>query len=116
MSGASAPLPSRQTGMTRQARAGPGSAVRTQFLMTIASFIVGLSVILSYDWTNGGFRDDAGTTVLFGILVAAIIFIASRWGAATSTRSVANLRACPACGRAIPGDSLLCPYCGQRLS
>ena len=116
MSGPSAPLSSRQTGTTRQARAGPGSAVRTQFLTTIASFIVGLSVILSFDWTSGGFRSDAGTTILFGILVAAIIFIASRWGKGMSTRAVASFRACPASNRAIPGDSLLGPYCGQRLS
>lgn len=85
-------------------------------LTTVAFFIVGLSVILSFDWTNGGFRSDAATTIQFGILVAAFIYITSRWAAVMSTRAAANLRVCPACARSIPGDALLCPYCGERLS
>ena len=77
---------------------------------------VGLSVTLSFGWTNGGFPRDAATMILFEILVTAFIYIAARWTGGMSTRTVANLRACPASNRAIPGDSLLGPYCGQRLS
>lgn len=52
---------------------------KASMIMTIVFFIIGLSVIMSYDWTNGGFRSDAATTILFGILVAAIIYIATRY-------------------------------------
>ena len=52
---------------------------KASMVMTIVFFIIGLSVILSYDWANGGFRADAATTILFGILVAAIIYIATRY-------------------------------------
>ena len=52
---------------------------KASMVMTIVFFIIGLSVILSYDWEHGGFRSDAATTILFGILVAAIIYIATRY-------------------------------------
>ncbi len=84
-------------------------------VMTIVFFIIGLSVILSYDWTNGGFRPDAATTILFGILVAAIIYIATRRVAPRQGYGPLNAELCPACSRRIPADALLCPYCGLRL-
>ncbi len=89
---------------------------RQSMLMTIVFFIVGLSVILSFDWTNGGFRPDAGTTIFFGILVATIIYTASRYARAHPPPAPASVRACPQCGRSIPSDSLWCPYCGTRFS
>lgn len=52
---------------------------KASMIMTIVFFIIGLSVIMSYDWPNGRFRSDAATTILFGILVAAIIYIATRY-------------------------------------
>src|SRR3989304_8170851 len=52
---------------------------KASMIMTIVFFIIGLSVIMSYDWPNGRFRPDAATTILFGILVAAIIYIATRY-------------------------------------
>jgi Lon-like ATP-dependent protease len=53
---------------------------KASMVMTIVFFIIGLSVILSWDWsTNAGFRSDASTTILFGILIAAFIYIAMRW-------------------------------------
>ncbi len=52
---------------------------KASMIMTIVFFIIGLSVIMAYDWQNGGFRSDAATTILFGILVAAIIYIATRY-------------------------------------
>ncbi|MEK6987445.1 MAG: ATP-dependent protease LonB [Candidatus Thermoplasmatota archaeon] len=52
---------------------------KASMIMTIVFFIIGLSVIMSYDWARGGFRSDAATTILFGILVAAIIYIATRY-------------------------------------
>jgi Lon-like ATP-dependent protease len=50
-------------------------------VMTIVLFIVGLSVILSYMWWENPprFRPDAPNIILFGILVAAIIYIATRY-------------------------------------
>ncbi|HLE53981.1 MAG TPA: ATP-dependent protease LonB [Thermoplasmata archaeon] len=52
---------------------------KASMIMTIVFFIIGLSVIMAYDWGRGGFRSDAATTILFGILVAAIIYIATRY-------------------------------------
>ena len=52
---------------------------KASMVMTIEFLIIGLSIILSYDWTNGGFLPSAPTNILFGILVAAIIYIATRY-------------------------------------
>src|SRR6266446_1016947 len=54
---------------------------KASMVMTIVFFIIGLSVILSYKLgdTTPGFRDDAPNIILFGILVAAIIYIATRY-------------------------------------
>jgi len=83
---------------------------RRAIILTIVFFIFGLSVILSFDFgeTPPGFRPDAGTTIVFGGLVAGIIYAATR-------QTPRGQRMCPACGRAIPMDSLLCPHCGLRL-
>lgn len=122
MSEPRAPLPPRQTGLARMPPPAPraGSLALSErkqsMLMTIVFFIVGLSVILSYDWTNGGFRPDAGVQIFFGILVATIIYVAARYSQAHPPPAPANLRVCPQCGRSIPGDSLWCPYCGTRFA
>ncbi|TLZ45278.1 MAG: ATP-dependent protease LonB [Methanobacteriota archaeon] len=54
---------------------------KASMVMTIVLFIIGLSVILSYQWwlPQPKFRDDAPNIILFGILVAAIIYIATRY-------------------------------------
>lgn len=52
---------------------------KASMVMTIVFFIIGLSVILSYDWGEAKFRPDAPNIILFGILVAAIIYIATRY-------------------------------------
>lgn len=87
-------------------------------LMTIVSFIIAFSVIMSFDWTGNppGFRPDAPTVILFAVLVAAIIYIAARYARRPSFGVAGSLRSCPACGRFIPGDGLFCPYCGTRIS
>src|SRR5438093_12387058 len=54
---------------------------KASMVMTIVLFIIGLSVILSYQWGSPtpDFRTDSPTIILFGILVAAIIYIATRY-------------------------------------
>src|SRR5205823_4502292 len=54
---------------------------KASMVMTIVFFIIGLSVILSYNWgaQTPEFRTDAPNIILFGILVAAIIYIATRY-------------------------------------
>ncbi len=52
---------------------------KASMIMTIVFFIIGLSVIMSYNWQLGRFNDSAPQTILFGILVAAIIYIATRY-------------------------------------
>src|SRR6267142_1291535 len=83
---------------------------KASMVMTIVFFIIGLSVVLSYNWgaTSPGFRPDAPDIIFFGVLVAAFIYIAARYGGQARFRR----RNCTACGRGIPFDALLCPYCG----
>src|SRR5438034_9603030 len=54
---------------------------KASMVMTIVFFIIGLSVILSYNWgaQTPEFRTDAPNIILFGGLVAAIIYIATRY-------------------------------------
>src|SRR5947207_13687997 len=53
---------------------------KASMVMTIVFFIIGLSVILSYQWgaTEPSFRTDAPNSILCAILVAPIIYIATR--------------------------------------
>lgn len=86
---------------------------KKSMVYTIIVFIIGFSVILSYDWRTEppGWRPDAPFVILFGILVAAIIYLA------TTYESKFRFRRCPECGRQkmIPADAILCPYCGHRF-
>jgi Lon-like ATP-dependent protease len=52
---------------------------KASMMMTIIFFIIGLSVILAYNWTGEPGPPFNSTTILFGILVAAIIYIATRY-------------------------------------
>jgi len=53
---------------------------KASMMMTIIFFIIGLSVILAYNWSQDPSRPlFDSTTILFGILVAAIIYIATRY-------------------------------------
>ncbi len=65
----------------QKAEANQRREQKASMVMTIVFFIIGLSVILSYNWGGNppGFRSDAAMTILFGILVAAIIYIATRY-------------------------------------
>src|SRR3972149_684870 len=53
---------------------------KSSMMMTIIFFIIGLSVIMSYNWQGDPTQPPFNATViLFGILVAAIIYIATRY-------------------------------------
>ena len=86
-------------------------------VMTIVFFIIGLSVILSYDWESPTpqFRQDAGLVILLGILISAIIYIAARYAARGPGVFGMGLRFCPECGRQIRFDATVCPYCNHLL-
>jgi predicted nucleic acid-binding Zn ribbon protein len=86
---------------------------KAAIVMTIVFSIIQLSVILSYDWgaPTPRFRPDAPNIILFGILVATIIYIATRHAGQAKLRS----RLCTVCGRGIPFDAVFCPYCGYRF-
>ncbi len=83
--------------------------------IVITYIVIGLSVVLSYDWSTGGFAPNASFTILLGVLVAAIIYIASRFGRLGPSYFF-PAASCPSCGRVIPADANLCPYCGHRVS
>ena len=87
---------------------------KAAMLMTLVFFIINVSVILSYEWgaPTPQFRPDAPNIILFGILVAAIIYIAARYSGQARFRT----RLCTSCGRSVPFDALFCPYCGIRFS
>ena len=82
-------------------------------VMTVVFFIIGLSVILSYEWGAAppGFRPDAPWIILFAVLVASLIFIAS-WA---SHQGFGHQRLCTSCGQRIQFDALFCPYCGYQF-
>jgi len=86
-------------------------------VMTVVFFIIGLSVVLSYDWRSPtpAFRPDAGIVILFGILVASMIYAAARYAGKEGGPSGFRLRFCPNCGRQIRFDTTVCPYCNHRL-
>ncbi len=81
-------------------------AQRESMVRILLIFFIGLIVLLSID-----FRTAPPTfepiVLLFGILVAGIIWFARRVDQ--------PFRKCPACTRIIPGYSVYCPICGQRL-
>jgi len=86
---------------------------KTSMIMTVVFFIIGLSVIASYEWGAAipQFRPDAPNIILFGTLVAAIVYVAMRNAGWTQLQS----RQCTSCGRSIPFDALFCPYCGFQF-
>ncbi len=110
--GVSAVPPASSPGLSREEQERKAGVV-----MTIVFFIIGLSVVLSYDWRapTPQFRPDAGPVILFGILVAAIIYIATRYTISASGPFGFGLRFCPECGRQIRFDAPVCPYCNHRL-
>lgn len=74
----------------------------------ILVFFISLIVLLSIDWTSNPPNINP-MVLLFGILVAGILWMAGRFAGA--------VRSCRACGRTIfaPPDAVFCPYCGARL-
>jgi len=54
---------------------------KQSMVMTIVFFIIGLGVIMAWDWgaATPGFKQEAPNIILFAILVAAIIYIATRY-------------------------------------
>jgi hypothetical protein len=86
---------------------------KASMVMTIVFFVIGLSVIFSYEWgaPSPQFRPDAPNILFLGILVAAIIYIAARYSGQARFRA----RLCTSCGRSVPFDALFCPYCGIRF-
>ena len=108
----SAVQPGSRQGASPEERGRKAAAV-----MTIVFFIIGLSVILSYDWGSPTprFRQDAGLVILLGILISAIIYIAARYAARGPGAFGMGLRFCPECGRQIRFDATVCPYCNHLL-
>src|SRR5436853_7725363 len=85
---------------------------KASVVMTIVFFIIGLSVILSYNWGSPTpeFRTDAPNIIVFGIVVAAIISIAARYGGQGTLHS----RHCSAVVRGLTLCEPLSPYSGVR--
>ena len=54
-------------------------------------------------------------TILLGILISAIIYIASRYAARGPGAFGMGLRFCPECGRQIRFDATVCPDCNHLL-
>lgn len=85
------------------------SAEDRRFVVTILLiFFIGLVVLLSIDWTTNPPTFNP-LILLFGILVAGVIWMARRF--------VTAQKVCSACGHPIflPPDAVFCPYCGARL-
>ncbi len=99
---------------------------------TFVVVILVLSVVLAFAAEPGKFQ---ATVLLFGILVAAVIFTASRYKVSgihqrpdlerevqELRRELAELRqplatgSCGYCGATVPMGALFCPQCGARQS
>ena len=85
-------------------------------LLTIVLAIFGVSLILAFQWAapTPQFRADAPAIIALGIILAtlsATLFVAVR----LVRRGALQIRSCPAWGRRIPFDALLCPYCGHQF-
>ncbi len=107
-----------QGGQTMSTITGPqavsaASERRNSTAITIVVGVIGLSVILSYEWGSAipGFRSDAPNIVLLGILVAAVVYLIIGYSGSGRFRR----RLCPSCGHGMPINALFCPYCGHRL-
>src|SRR3989449_3769307 len=98
--------PASREGAIPEARERKAAAV-----MTIVFFIIGLSVILSYDWGSPTpqFRQDAGLVILLGILISAIITsrldmprgvpAPSEWGSGSVRNAVGRFGSTPRSAR-----------------
>lgn len=83
-----------------------------RLFLTVALLGIALAVILSYDWTNGGFTPGASATFLVAGLVAVIVVLAV---AVIRSLNRPPRRFCPSCGREIPFDARGCPCCSAEL-
>jgi hypothetical protein len=85
--------------------------------MTIIFFIIGLSVILSYEWGAAipQFRPDALFIIAPSILIAAVYLVVYFFITRYDRGAPYQIRLCTSCGRGIPFDSLFCPYCGFQF-
>jgi hypothetical protein len=81
---------------------------RRAMIQTIVLFIVGLSVILSYEWWRDPpvFAPNAPGIIFGGVMVAAIVYFVMRY-------TIVFTVSCPDRHRRIPADAFLCPYCGR---
>ena len=100
--------------------ASPGlSSLQTDrqrnFVPMIVVLLIGLGFILSYNWGAPApeFRVDALNIIVFFVSSATVLAIANfLW----RHRSLLRFRFCTACGRQIPFDARLCPYCGHEFA
>ena len=85
------------------------------FVPMIVVLLIGLGFILSYSWGAPApeFRVDALYIIVFFVSSATVLAIASfLW----RHRLLLRFRFCTACGRQIPFDARLCPYCGHEFA
>ncbi len=75
-------------------------------------FFIVLVVLLSIDWTARTFNP---MVLLFGILVAGIIWMARRYTWGAGPERWPRLRFCPGYGRTIPWRTDECPHCGHAF-
>jgi len=87
---------------------------RQKFVPTVVVALVGLGFALAFNWGAPApeFRPDALGIILFFVFTAAVIAIV---GYVWQHRSFLRFRSCTSCGRRIPFDARLCPYCGHEF-
>jgi hypothetical protein len=103
--------------MSTAAHSGLNSAEvdrRRKFVPTVVVFLVGLGFVLAFNWGAPApeFRPDALGIILSFVFTAAVIAIV---GYLWQHRSFLRFRFCTSCGRRIPFDARLCPYCGHNF-
>jgi hypothetical protein len=79
-------------------------------LGTVIPLFLALSLLLSFNWVQGGFYPNVSTNILLAVLGSSLVYLGL-----VLSRFFAFRRSCPGCGRGISFEAEACPYCGRRL-
>jgi uncharacterized membrane protein len=73
----------------------------------LSFFIIGISLLLSLKRDESGNISIDAMVLVLGVFIAILIYIAWTY----KGKSFIKMRFCVNCGRNIPFDAIICPYC-----
>lgn len=91
-------------------------------VMVIGIIFIGLAVLSLFIFSSPFYSGYSELSIIFGVLGIVLLFsgaaIAEVYGKKEKENLIPNTkrdRYCPECGRAIPFDANVCPYCGKKF-